>query len=411
MERLGPRGVVIIGTGEAGTTAALTLRELGWSGPVTLLGAESHPPYERPPLSKQALSGTNAPAALADAARLAELGIEWQSEAFARSIDRGARRVSLADGRELAYERLLLATGASARRLPTGLDHPSFLTLRNWDDALRLRLALDSRTRLAVVGAGFLGLEVAAAARARGLQVSVIDSAPCVLARGVPTALAAPIEALHRAHGVALYLGTGIAASKATGNGGAVLTLTDRRTIEADVVLLAVGAEPRVELAAAAGLALDDHAIAVDAHLATDDEAVFAAGDCCSALHPRRGGRRERLQSWRHAIEQGRTAAANLMGARQVCDAVPWFWSDQYDQTLQIVGWPDPIGLSLERRTDRATLWFQLDAQGRLAAAGGFGPVSAIGRDLAVTQRLIVAEARPDPQALTDPNLPLRRLL
>jgi len=411
MEKLGMRGIVIVGTGEAGTTAALTLRELGWSGPVTLLGAEPHAPYERPPLSKQALSGTSSPAALADAARLAELGIDWLPGAVARSIDRGGRRVLLADGRELPYERLLLATGASARRLPAHLDHPSFLTLRGWDDAVRLRHAIERSSRLAVVGAGFLGLEVAAAARMRGLEVNVIDAALRVLARGVPAALAAPIDALHRVQGVALHLESAIIASQATGDGGAVFTLTDGRTIEADVVLLAVGAEPRAELAAAAGLALDDHAIAVDAHLATDDEAVFAAGDCCSALHPRRDARRERLQSWRHAIEQGRTVAANLMGVRQVCNAVPWFWSDQYDQTLQISGWPDPIGPSLERRTERATLWFQLDTQGRLAAAGGFGMISAIARDLAVAQRLIASEARPDPQALTDSNLPLRRLL
>jgi 3-phenylpropionate/trans-cinnamate dioxygenase ferredoxin reductase subunit len=397
--------MVIVGAGECGTRAALALREAGYYGPVTLLGAEPHLPYERPPLSKDALvAAAPAPRPVGGAERLAAAGIDFRPSATITAIDRAARRVRCAGG-DIPYARLLLATGARPRPLP-GADAPTVAMLRTLDDAARIRAALGPGRRLAVIGGGFIGLELAASARRLGAEVAVIEALPRLLARGVPAAIAAHLEARHAAEGVRVRCGARVAAITAAG-----VALADGAVVAADLVVVGIGAVPNTELAAAAGLAIDN-GIAVDATLATSDPDVFAAGDCCSFPLPLYGGRRVRLESWRSAQEQGALAARNLLGAAEPVSAVPWFWSDQYDLTLQVAGLAD--GAATEVRRDLGNggfVLFQLGPDGRLLCASGIGPGNAVARDIRVAEMMIARRVAPDPAALAAPESSLKKLL
>lgn len=404
------RGMVIIGAGEAGVAAARTLREAGWAGPVTVIGEEAHPPYERPPLSKAVM--TDAEPALpriAAAAALEEAGVALRCGTAATAIDRGRRTVRLADGESLAYEHLLLAAGAAPRPLsvPGGA---LARTLRRYADALAIRARLSPGRRLAVIGGGFIGLELAAAARARGAAVTVVEAAPRILTRAVPAPAAAAIAARHRAEGVDLREGTGVVAITER-NAGRSVRLADDTAFDADLVVAGIGAIPETRLAAAAGLVCDN-GIAVDGRLATSDPAIFAAGDCCSFPHPLYGGRRLRLEAWRNAQDQGAAAARAMLGATDAYAAVPWFWSDQYDLHLQIAGLPDEGASTVDRDLgEGARLAFHLAADGRLVAASGLGPIGRIAREVRLAERLIAAAARPDPAALAAPDVRLKSLL
>jgi len=406
-------GMVIIGAGEAGVRAALALRQEGHAGPVTLVGDEAHAPYERPPLSKDTLTGDDdpQPRTIADAAALAAAGIEWLAGRRAVTIERADRRVVLADGTALAYDKLLLATGAIARRIPfPGSGAGRCLTLRSFDDSLALRRRLSPGARVAIIGGGFIGLELAASASRRGATVSLIEAQPRILARGVPAEIAEVVHRRHRDAGVALVCGTGIAAIEAEGE-GAVVVLADGRRVEADLVVLGVGAAPVTALAEAANLTIDN-GIAADATLRTSDPDIYAAGDCCSFPLPVYGGRRVRLESWRSAQEQGGLAARNMLGAGEAVSAVPWFWSDQHDLTLQVAGLADE-GVRTVRRdlTADAFILFHLAADGRLVAAGGIGPGNAVARDIRLAEMLIGRRASPDPALLAEAGYRLKGLL
>jgi 3-phenylpropionate/trans-cinnamate dioxygenase ferredoxin reductase subunit len=403
--------MVIVGAGEAGTAAAVGLREGGWDGPIVLIGDEPHAPYERPPLSKAAMTsvGDPAPTAIAAAARFAEFGIAHLAGAEVSAIDRAGRVVRLADGRWRTYERLLLATGAAPRRLavPGG---ERALVLRSFDHALALRPHFAPGRSVAIVGGGFIGLELAASARERGAEVTVVEAAPRILMRGVPAVLADVIADRHRAAGVRLLTGIGIAAIEEEGGRHAVV-LADGRRIAADCVVAGIGAVPNTTLASAAGLRLDN-GIAVDGTLRTSDPGIFAAGDCCSFPHPLYGGRRLRLEAWRNAQEQGAAAARAMLGSSEAYAAVPWFWSDQYDLHLQIAGLPDEGATVVERDPGQGgRLLFHLTPDGRLAGASGLGPIGAIARDLRIAEMLIARSARPDPATLASPAAKLKALL
>jgi 3-phenylpropionate/trans-cinnamate dioxygenase ferredoxin reductase subunit len=401
-------GMVIIGAGECGTRAALALREAGYDGPVTLVGAEPHPPYERPPLSKDAITAeVPAPKAISGASGLAEAGIDFRPSVAAAAIDREGRAVLMRDGSRLPYARLLIATGARARTLPIpGAGGANVATLRDLGDAARIRAALGPGKRLAVIGGGFIGLELAASARRLGTEVTVIEALPRLLTRGVPAEIAEVLEARHREEGVAFHLQARIAAITAAG-----VALADGATIPADLVVIGVGVVPDTALADAAGLALEN-GIAVDARLATDDPAIFAAGDCCSFLHPHYGHRRVRLESWRSAQEHGTLAARNMLGHDQALAAVPWFWSDQYDLTLQIAGLAEGAADQVRRPlADGAFLIFHFAPDGRLLAASGIGRGNAVAKDIRLAEMMIAKGAHPDPAALADPSVNLKRLL
>lgn len=403
------RDIVIVGAGEAGGRAAIELRNAGFAGNVTLIGEETHAPYERPPLSKAAIvhEATPSPQTIADGARLHDLNIERIAGVAVVAIDPKARAVALADTRTVKYDALILATGARARALSLpGAEHA--LTLRSFEDALYIRERLNSAARVIVVGGGFIGLELAAAARALGCEVTVMEADTRLLRRSTPERLAATLEARHAREGVDILKGVRIDRLEATSRG--VVVHSDAGAREADVVVAGVGAAPRTELAAAAGLAVDNE-IMVDARLRASDPHIFAVGDCVNFPHALFDGRRMRLEAWRNAFDQGAHVAKTLLGAADPFVALPWFWSDQYDLTLQIVGVPD-AGITTVSRDlgGGAEILFHLDAQGRLVAAGGLGAIEKIGKEIKLSERLIARRASPVAAALANPGVSLKKL-
>jgi 3-phenylpropionate/trans-cinnamate dioxygenase ferredoxin reductase subunit len=318
-----PVSIVIIGAGLAGGTAATELREQGYDGKVVLVGAEEHPPYERPPLSKGYLLGNDA---LDDAFVhprdwYAEHDVDLRLGVEATDLDTDAHVVTTSGG-DLTYERLLLATGAEPRRLAVAEDSgvPTAY-LRTIEDSDRLKEAFAAGGRIAIVGAGWIGLEVAAAAREAGCDVTVFETADLPLLRVLGPTVAQVFADLHREHGVDLRLSTSVSTDDLLG---------------ADLVVAGVGVSPRLDLARSGGLAVDD-GVLVDAGLRTSAPAVFAIGDIASQAHPVLG-RRIRVEHWDTAINQGKVAAHNLAGGDETYDALPYFFTDQYDLGMEYVG-------------------------------------------------------------------------
>jgi 3-phenylpropionate/trans-cinnamate dioxygenase ferredoxin reductase subunit len=263
-----------------------------------------------------------------------------------------------------------------------------------------------------VIGGGFIGLEVTASAVERGASVTLIEAAPRLLSRGVPAAIAERVHDRHARAGVDLRLGAGVAGIERVRHGPELaVRLADGGRIACDAVIAGVGAVPETALAEDASLAVEN-GIAVDATLRTEDPDVFAAGDCCSFPHPLYGGRRIRLEAWRNAQDQGAAAARSILGGDEPYAAVPWFWSDQYDETLQIAGLPDEGKRTVERDVGAgASLVFHLADDGRLVAASGVGENARIARDVRLAEMLIAARATPDPAALAAPDVKLKSLL
>jgi 3-phenylpropionate/trans-cinnamate dioxygenase ferredoxin reductase component len=405
------QAMVIVGAGQAGGRAALTLREQGYDGRIVLLGSETAAPYERPPLSKAYLTGARAADefTFAKADALAAAGIEFRPGCPVAAIDRAAKAVHLEDGERLGYARLLLATGREPKRLPLDAAVAErVLYLRDLTDADRLREKLRPGARIAILGGGFIGLEVAASAIGLGCLPVVIELLPRLLSRCVPAPIADVLQARHAAAGVEIRLGARLQGVAASGHGVA-LTLADGEIVEADAVLIGIGAVPRSELAAAAGLAVDG-GILVDATLATDDPDIFAAGDVVACPHAMAAGLL-RLEAWQNADRQGAHAARNLLGAGETWRELPWFWSDQYELTLQIAGFPDHAERIVERNVGAgARLLFHLDGGGRLVGVSGVGP-SSLARDLPIGQLMVERGLSPDPAALADPATRLKALL
>ncbi|HWJ75660.1 MAG TPA: FAD-dependent oxidoreductase [Kaistia sp.] len=405
--------MVVIGAGEAGARAAVALRENGFAGTITIIGDEHHLPYERPPLSKAVLTGPDEPAPphILDDTQLAAHGVDLLHGTAATAIDRDAHRVALEGHDPLPYDRLLIATGARARRLAVpDAGAKTVHYLRSFPEALALRRRLVPGHRLVVIGGGFIGLELAAAARARGATATVIEMAPRLLGRAVPAALASLIAARHEAEGVRLVLGATIARIEISAEDRRVV-LGNGDTVTGDTIVAGVGALPETALAEAAGLAIDN-GVAVDAHLATDDPDIFAAGDCCSFPHALYDGRRIRLEAWRNAQDQGNAVAKAMLGANERYEAVPWFWSDQYDLTLQIAGLSDLATRTVTRDLgEGARIDFHLAADGRLVSASGLGPNGRIARDVRLAEMLIARRARPPVMQLTDPGTKLKSLM
>lgn len=335
--------VVIVGTGQAGVQAAEALRSAGHAGEVILVGDEPHAPYHRPPLSKAWLAGEMDAAQLTMRAPelLAKKGIALRTGVRVRSLDRERAVLELSDGSELAYDGLVLATGAVARRpvLP-GIDAPGVHTLRTRDDAAALAAGLQRcaarRLPVVVIGGGFIGLEVAATARKQQLAVTVLEAAPRLLGRVLAPVLCDWYAALHRDHGVALHLDARIVAIDTDAQGHACgVRLADGQRLAAGLVVVGIGVEPDDALARQAGLACE-RGIVVDACARTADPRIVAAGDCTARRLP--DGSLLRLESVQNATEQGRSAAAALLGQARPFTATPWFWSDQYDKKLQLAG-------------------------------------------------------------------------
>ncbi|WP_306231920.1 NAD(P)/FAD-dependent oxidoreductase [Agrococcus beijingensis] len=336
--------IVIVGAGLAGATAATELRKQGHTGEIVLIGAESHAPYERPPLSKDYLLGKQPfeKALVHPEPWYAEHDIDLRLGTRATAVDLERRVVhtepAAGEGAptEVPYEQLLLATGATPRQLDLGAG--PMLTLRTADDSTRLREAIGPGTRVVIVGAGWIGLEVAAAARQAGADVTVFETAELPLLRVLGAEIATVIAELHRGHGVDLRLGTQVTADDLD---------------EADLRIAAVGVSPAVELAEAAGLEMGN-GVLVDATLRTSDPHVWAIGDIADHAHPTLG-RRIRVEHWDTAIEQGKVVARNLLGADEPYERLPYFFTDQYDMGMEYVGSVGPDGydrVDIEGPTD-----------------------------------------------------------
>ena len=403
--------VVIVGGGEASARAALELRSQGFAGRVTLIGEERHAPYERPPLSKALITTpqTARPPTIGDASRLDELNVASLRGVAAVAIERKEQRVRLADGRRIAYDRLILATGARARKL-TAPGAERAMTLRTFEDGVAIREALRGARRVAIIGGGFIGLELAAGARSLGCEVVVLEADTRLLRRSTPEPLAAVIAGKHAREGVDILLGVRIDGVEFA-EAGAAVALADGRSIAADVVVAGIGAVPSTELAVEAGLAVDN-GVTVDARLASSDSNIYAIGDCASFPHELFDGRRVRLEAWRNAFDQGVHVARTLLGGEDPYIALPWFWSDQYDITLQLAGLTEADDKVVTRPLgEGAFVQFHLGRAGRLVAVGGYGPISVIAKDVRIAERLIAARATPSAEVLGDPAVSLKKLL
>lgn len=393
--------LVIVGAGHAGGRAALTLREEGYSGRVMLIGDEPHLPYERPPLSKGLLQGATdlASCSLCDGARLAELGIEHVAGNPVSRLEPAHNRLQLADGQWLAYSGLLLATGGRARRLPQHLPH--MLYLRTHDDAVALRAALRPGTRLVVIGGGFIGLEVAATARSMGCEVTVLEAGSRLAGRVLPPIISEALLALHRDHGVDVRLNVTLESIHAD-----AVQLVGGQVLSCDLVVVGIGMQPNLELAAAAGLDVGQ-GIRVDAQLRTSVANIFAAGDVCEF---QLGGVYQRQETWRNAEAQGRHAALSLLGRELPFDALPGFWSDQFDWGLLTVGAMTAQMVTRYLPTG-GVLLFYLHGDGHLQGACGWAPGNSVARDIKLCERLIAARIPLTAANLSDPEQSLKHLL
>ena len=331
--------LVIVGGSYAAVQIAAAARAAGFAEPIRLVGAEPHLPYQRPPLSKGFILGKVDAGALPQRAEAfyRENEIDLVLGAAVEAIDRTASMVTTADGQRIPYGILALATGARPRRLPVpGGDLDGVLTLRTLDDSLAIRDRLAGIGAAVVVGGGYIGLEVAAALTVLGKQVAVIEAQGRLLARAASAPLAAHVADAHRARGVDLRFGTTVARIEGAAGRVRSVTTVDGAVLPADLVVVGIGVQPESDLAAAAGLPCDD-GIVVDRFTRTADPAIVAAGDC--VRHPSAfAGRLLRLESVQHAVDQGKVAGATVAGKSVPYDAVPWFWSDQYDMKLQSVG-------------------------------------------------------------------------
>ncbi len=404
-------GMVIVGAGEAGASAALALRDKGWTGGITLIGEQPHAPYELPPLSKAVMTAADEPSAptILNETRMREKAIDFLTSSPAAAIDAGKHLVVLDSGREIPYRKLLLATGARARPLAAA-GSAGILYLRSFADAQSIRTRLLPGAHIGIIGGGFIGLELAASAIQRGCRVTVLELAPDILMRGVPRDLADVIGARHRKAGVDLRTGVAIGGFDSTGSRQSIL-LADGSRIVCDTIIAGVGAIPETTLAAACGLRIEN-GIGVDQQLTTSEPDIFAAGDCCSFPHPLYEGPRIRLEAWRNARDQGAVAAANMLGAGVTYDAVPSFWSDQYELTLRMVGLTDAAASSISRDLGEGlSLTFHLAGDGRLVAASSIGPDSKIAKEIRLAEMLIAKRLHPDPMALMSPDIRLKSLL
>jgi len=397
--------VVIVGASHAAAQAVDSLRREGHTGRMLLVGDEPQLPYQRPPLSKKYLSGELPPERLwiRPAVFYEQQGCELMLGRRVTAIDRRAGTVALEDGTRLDYGRLLLATGSRARTCEVpGADLPGIHSLRTLGDVDAIRAGIASGRRVVIVGAGYIGLECAASLVKLGLAVTVLEMADRVMSRVVAPEMSEFYAAEHRAHGVDIRLGQRVLAFEGSGRVAAVACDGGVR-YPADLVIVGIGIVPNVELAAEAGIECDN-GIAVDGHCRTSDPRVYAIGDCASHPSPRYG-RRIRLESVDNAFEQAKTAAANLCGRAVVHDKVPWFWSDQFELKLQIVGLSQGYDRVILRgeRAHRSFSCCYLRGDELIA-------LDAVNqtKDFMAARKLIADRARFDLARLADPGIGLR---
>jgi 3-phenylpropionate/trans-cinnamate dioxygenase ferredoxin reductase subunit len=397
--------VVIIGAGQASAQAVASLHAEGFSGTITMIGDEPYAPYQRPPLSKAYLMGTfeRDRLFLKPDAFYSEAKCELILNVTAASIDRAKKTVTLADGRSVPYDKLLIATGSRVRKIPVpGADLPGIHYLRGITDVDQLRAAFQSVKHLAIVGGGYIGLEVAAVGRKAGLDVTVFEALDRVMARAVSKPISDFYEKTHRDAGVKLLLNTGV--ERFEGKGKLEAIRAGGQSYPAEVALVGIGIGPCAELAQAAGLKCDD-GIVVDNAAQTEDPSIFAAGDCTK--HTGREGLPIRLECVQNAIDQAKHAALSMVGKPGNYQEVPWFWSDQYDLKLQIAGLiraTDTIVMRGDPATRKFAAFHLRDGKIAAVESVNAAPEYLMGRKLIGEGKVI------DPAKLADLSIPMKAI-
>ena len=398
---------IIAGAGHAGGQTAISLRQAGYEGRIIVCGAEPVPPYQRPPLSKKYLSGELAleRVFLRPESFYPRNDIEFRLGNAVRRIDPDLRTVELGDGESLAFTDLVIATGSRPRRLDApGADLGNIFYLRSLEDSDAIRNALEAGRRLVVVGGGYIGLEIASTARGLGLEVCVIEAADRILGRVTAPEMSDYYTRAHRARGVDIRLSTAVASFE--GNGMVRGVDCGAETMPADIVVIGIGIVPDVELAASAGIRCDD-GIVVDERCATSASHVYAVGDCTRHPNPI-FGRSLRLESVQNAVEQARTAAANIAGTPARYEQAPWFWSDQFDLKLQMVGMSQGYDTIVQRGSmdadDFAMFYLR---EGALIAVDSVNRP----REFMACRKLVPARPCIDPARLADESIPMQEMV
>ncbi len=399
---------LIIGAGQTSGRAAEALRKQGYEGNITIVGDEPYPPYERPPLSKQILVGEDEPDTtyVHDSDYYKENRIDLRVGVRANSIDRTSKLVSLNDGTMLSYTKLLIATGSKLRQLQIpGSDLAGIYYLRGIDDTLEIRKELSSGCNVVVVGGGYIGLEVAAAARKWNCNVTVIEMFPQVLNRATAPEVGAIFETIHRDRGVKIITNTSVIGFEGDKRIQRVLC-ENKEAVDAEIVVVGIGILPNDDLASIAGLPTDN-GIIVDQFGQTEDPCIYAAGDVTN--HPNAIlGHRVRLESWQNAQNQAITVAKAMCGIKEPYTQVPWFWSDQYEVNLQIIGMPERWSTLVFRGDTTALSFtaFYLD-DGYVVGANAINNA----RDIAIARQMIQRKMKIDPKKLSDTEISLRKLM
>jgi len=401
--------IVIIGAGQAGGQAVQSLKlNKEFTGSITLIGDEAYVPYQRPPLSKKFLAGEIGIDRVEVKPRsyYEESGVDLRLNSQVKAINREAKKVILEGGEEIAYDKLLLATGARVRKVPIpGADLPEVFYLRSIDDVDKIRPYLKEGVNFGIVGGGYIGLEVAAVAATHGANVTVLEMADRVMARQVSPELSAFYEKEHRVHGVDLRTDMGVTSIEGQDHVTG-LKCGDGSTVKADLVIVGVGVVPNVELAEACGLETDN-GIVVDECGRTKDENIFSSGDCTN--HPSEWwGGRTRLESVQNALDQTKCVISTMLGSPKPYKDIPWFWSDQYDLKLQIAGLAGKHDTTVLRGDpdSRSFAVFYLTS-GVLTAVEGVNAIP----EFMMGRRLITQHAKVDPDRLADTTIPMKEIV
>lgn len=392
------KGIVIVGAGECGVRAAFSLREAGYNRSVTLVSEEHGLPYERPPLSK---SGFDVVKLVRQPESYGQAGITLLRGVAVESLDRSGQSLTLSSGESLPYTQLLLTTGAAARVAP---GWAGCLTLRTEADARAIKKQLNPSAHIGLIGGGFIGLELAATARAIGASVTVIEAGNRLLERAVPAQIATIVQARHEVEGVELMFGAAV--NEVSEN---YICFTDGQSRSFDFVVAGIGSHPNTSLAINADLEVDN-GIVVDQKFQTSDPLIYSAGDCC--CFPWRG-ERVRLESWRAAQDQGQYVAQVMAGQTPApYNKVPWFWSDQYDLVLQVAGlFRREAQVYRRPLKDNAIVVFQCDDNQRLSAAAGVGTGNSVAKEFRILEKLIERKIPVNTDHLSDPGFAIKKLL
>ena len=400
--------IVVIGAGQAGGWTAKTLRDEGFGGRVIIVGDENFPPHERPPLSKEVLLGDaeNDTCLLWPPDTLEDADIEMRLGIAVTDIDADGKSISLSDGETLSWNKLMIATGGTARSLPiAGVELDGVYTLRTIEDSEAIRSGIGKDRNVLIVGAGWIGLEVAAAARKKGANAIVLEVADRVCARALTPEMSQWVDDLHRRNGVDIRLGVSLDRFEGHGHVECAV-LGDETRIECDIAVIGIGLTPNTDLAEKAGLEIDN-GIVVDETGRTSHPNIYAAGDNTNHPNPLLG-KRIRLESWENAQNQAICAAKVMLGGTDTYAEIPWFWSDQYDANIQLMGLPDNFDQTAVRgdRDGGEFVEFYLK-EGKLEGAAAINNA----RDLRFTRRMMMSGKTFDPADLENPEIKLQKLL